>query len=69
VSSGRGPKTAPYLTLAKYVKSEIWMGRPSVQCDIYQKLWYCSFGKMENSGTNVDFAFLKSYGKPLRQIF
>jgi hypothetical protein len=33
-----------------------------------QKLWYCSFGEMENPGTNVDFAFFKNrmvnpYGK------
>jgi hypothetical protein len=29
-----------------------------------QKLWYCSFGKMENPGTNFDFAFFfKSYGR------
>ena len=24
-----------------------------------QKLWYCSFGKIKNPGTNVDFAFFK----------
>jgi hypothetical protein len=67
----------PYLTLAKsgisqihYVKSRIWLGRPSVQYDIYSSSLsksYCSFGKMENSGTNVDFAFFclkkKSYGR------
>ena len=25
-----------------------------------QKLWYCSFGKIKNPGTNVDFAFFQN---------
>ena len=35
-----------------------------------QKLWYCSFGKMGNPGTNVDFAFFQNrMVNPCRKCF
>jgi hypothetical protein len=52
----------PYLTLAKSTRlpillCKINLARAPKRTIRYLMLWYCSFGKMENPGTNVDFAF------------
>ena len=66
-------RVAPYLTFAKSTRLPILLckffnlaGAP--KCSV-RSTSYCSFGKMGNPGTNIDFVFFLSYGKPLRKIF